>query len=227
MRASQMKNIQIFRHTQSLYNNNETLKEVIQNSIAQQKVYYDHEEIDISPVSKKGAVIVSEKRSLEASEVYAKQGKKVCVLNFASAMNPGGGVVYGASAQEEAICRCSTLYPCIDDEQMWLDFYLPHRKKLDCLHNDDCIYTPKVKVIKTDTNEPMLLAERDWWEVDIITCAVPDVRMLYLKLDNPLFQQQLKAILKKRIEKIFKVAIDHQVDVLILGAFGCGGAMCC
>lgn len=58
-----------------------------------------------------GRIVVSGKRTLEASEIYAKQGKRVCVLNFASATNPGGDVVHGSSAQEEAICRCSTLYP--------------------------------------------------------------------------------------------------------------------
>ncbi|MEF2954307.1 MAG: DUF2263 domain-containing protein [Blautia sp.] len=29
---------------------------------------------------------------MEASESYAKQNKRVCVLNFASATNPGGGM---------------------------------------------------------------------------------------------------------------------------------------
>ena len=41
-------------------------------------------------------IVVSKKRSLEAAEGYP--GKRVCVLNFASATNPGGGVVRGASA---------------------------------------------------------------------------------------------------------------------------------
>ncbi|MFR2736293.1 MAG: poly(ADP-ribose) glycohydrolase domain-containing protein [Blautia producta] len=36
--------------------------------------------------------MVSGKRTLEASESYAKQNKRVCVLNFASATNPGGGM---------------------------------------------------------------------------------------------------------------------------------------
>ena len=46
-----------------------------------------------------GRILVSGKRALEASEIYAKQGKRVCVLNFASATNPGGDVIHGSSAQ--------------------------------------------------------------------------------------------------------------------------------
>lgn len=84
--------------------------------------------------------IESRKRTLEAAKAYT--GKKVCVLNFASATNPGGGVTRGSSAQEEAICRCSTLYPCLNNAKMWNAFYVPHRHERNPLHNDDCIYTP-------------------------------------------------------------------------------------
>ncbi len=61
---------------------------------------------------------------------------------------------------------------------MWAGFYLPHRNAQNPLHNDDCIYTPKVTVFKTDTAEPKLMPEADWYQVNVITCATPNLHMM-------------------------------------------------
>ena len=47
------------------------------------------------------------------------------------------------------------------------------------LSNDDIIYTPGVVVFKTDTSAPATMPESEWYEVDVITCAAPNLR------DNP------------------------------------------
>lgn len=87
--------------------------------MACQKLILANDVVDCEGVSRQvGNAIVSGKRTLEASESYAKQNERVCVLNFASATNPGGGVVRGSSGQEEAICRCSTLYHCPNTKEM-------------------------------------------------------------------------------------------------------------
>ena len=38
-----------------------------------------------------------------------RQYENALVMNFANAHNPGGGFLLGATAQEESLCRCSTL----------------------------------------------------------------------------------------------------------------------
>ena len=180
--------------------------------------------------TEKAKVIVSGKRSLEAAEHYAKQGKKVCVLNFASATNPGGGVVNGSSAQEECICRCTTLYPCLNTDQMWNVFYRPHRKSANPLYNNDCLYTPDVCVFKSDTNFPEPLSKNDWWSVNILTCAAPNLRERPSNMMNPhagntaakITPSELEKLLTARIRRIFEIAVANENEVLILGAFGCG-----
>jgi uncharacterized protein (TIGR02452 family) len=211
------KNAVIFKDTEYMYRTNNELMTAVEQSKYKQKLILEDDIIDlVVEKSKLGKVMVSGKRTLEASELYAKQGKKVCVLNFASATNPGGGVVYGSSAQEESICRCSTLYPCLDSKNMWEQFYVPHRRAENPLYNNDCIYTPEVKVFKKDTDFPELLDKNDWWNVDVITCAAPNLRNVSISIN------ELREVLISRINRIFDVAISNGADVLILGAFGCG-----
>lgn len=225
------KNAAIFKDTEQMYQKHEVLKVAIKNSIEQQEMFFAYNTVEYEIVGgRSGRVVVSGKRTLEASESYAKSGKKVCVLNFASSTNPGGGVVHGSSAQEEAICRCSTLYPCLNTKVMWNQFYNPHRSADNPLYNDDCIFTPDVKVFKGDTNFPELLPEADWWNVDVITCAAPNLRKVPSTHMNPnagskkadVSYQGLKELHTSRINRIFEVAVANNAEVLILGAFGCG-----
>ena len=168
-------------------------------------------------------IIVSRLRSFEAATQYI--GKRIAVLNFASATNPGGGVENGASAQEECLCRVSTLYPCLTEQKMRDCFYTPHRKNGNALHNDDIIYTPNVLVIKDDDHN--LLSEP--FSVDVISCAAPNLREkpnnAYNSGDGDKVQisdDELLALHEKRARKIFASAIANGVEILILGAFGCG-----
>ena len=119
------KNAEIFRDTERRYTTDQALVQAVRQSTDAQVFIAEKATVSVPAPSKteKAKVIVSGKRSLEAAESYAKQGKNVCVLNFASATNPGGGVVNGSSAQEECICRCTTLYPCLNTDQMWNVFY--------------------------------------------------------------------------------------------------------
>lgn len=226
------KNAEIFRDTEHKYKSDSELIAVIQESTKKQTFISEKATVNISvePKAKKARIVVSSKRSLEAAEEYAKQGKKVCVLNFASATNPGGGVVNGSSAQEECICRCTTLYPCLNNSDLWTSFYTPHRNAANPIYNNDCIYTPNVCVFKSDVNFPELLPRDEWWKVNILTCAAPNLRESPSNTMNPhagdkpakVTPAELESLLTSRIKRIFEIAAANENEVLILGAFGCG-----
>ena len=230
-------NVRVFQDTEKCVNEIQTLKNSVKNSIKGQILITENmnvkeamsvAEIDYNRYSSDAKIIVSKKRSYEAAAAYG--GMKVCVHNFASATTPGGGVVKGSSAQEECLCRCSTLYFCINTKPMWEGFYSPHREAQNALHNDDCIYTPGVTVFKSDTAEPHMLPEKDWYSVNVITCAAPNLRLMPSNAMNPgdgkkkvkISDKDLFALHEKRLTRILDVAAAGGNEVVILGAFGCG-----
>lgn len=234
---SRFENIAVFEDTVSVCEKSSRLIESIKTSRKTQIFIGEGEQLsDASKAprfEKEAEIIISKKRTFEAAQDYAKLGEKVAVLNFASSTNPGGGVVNGAGAQEECLCRISTLYFTLDTDENWKRFYNPHRKARTPLHNDDILYTKNITVFKNDTTSPKLLPENEWYNVDVITCAAPNLR------ENPsnrynsgdgdqrliLNNEELYSLHEKRDSRIFDAAASQNVDVLVLGAFGCGAFM--
>ncbi len=58
--------------------------------------------------------------------------------------------------------------------------------------------------------------------MDIITCAAPDQRRNCDDLQLSLSDDAIIDIFEKRFRRIFELAYHNKVQVLILGAFGCG-----
>lgn len=219
------KMVAVFEDTLSIIEKDAELQKAVKNSILNQVFISNADCKNCCPshYTEKAHLIVSRYRSFEAAAKYREQ--KVAVLNFASATSPGGGVRSGAIAQEESLCRVSTLYPCLKDKSMWEKFYSPHHASQDSLHNDDIIYTPNVVVIKDDDynmlESPFL--------VDIITCAAPNLRPNPSKGSDcntgntvGVNREDLLLLHERRARKILSTAAQRKVDVLILGAFGCG-----
>ena len=226
-------NIEIFEDTQRMYSSNQRLISAIQHSSEAQEYFGNRRKLigfDERSYQKPCRIVVSPKRTLEAAAPYRCAGKKVCVLNFASATNPGGGVTKGSSAQEEAICRCSTLYANLKEQKAWDSFYGPHRRQRDPLHNDDCIYTPGVMVFKSDTEYPRGLPEEKWYSVNVLTCAAPNLRERPSNGMNSgdgdeavhISREELQVLHEKRMKRVLEIASAKGNEVVILGAFGCG-----
>lgn len=207
--------------TVNQYENNPKLIEAIKVSIDKQFMVAQEDNIDqpVADVSNTHYV-VSGKRSFEAARGY--KGKKVAVLNYAN-NHCVGGAPFSAGAQEESLCRSSTLYPCIS--AMRGEFYRKHSAafdagELDYMGNDDLIYTPDVVVFKTDERTdpfiPQMMKEDEWYNVDVITCAAPELWHGHKK------PADYESRIRSRIKKILDVAALQKAEVLILGGWGCG-----
>lgn len=218
------KRIEIFEDTYHFYQQNPVLRQAVQESLAKQFFVPANQVLanDQQPrYSQDAFIVLSDKRTFQAAMQYPD--KKVAVLNFASATNPGGGVVGGSNAQEECLCRTSTLYANLNDRKMMQVFYQSHRQQLrsgqmNFTYNDDLIYTPDVVIFKSDTAFPTTLPEHHWRKVDVITCAAQNLNH-GRQMISP---DELAQIHENRCRKILAVAQAQNVEVVILGAFGCG-----
>ena len=218
-------NIQNFKDTENLCKTNPNLQSAISKSNENQKLILENEEIfcEKKVYENPAKILVTPNRTFEAVMNYPE--KKVAVLNFASATNPGWGVVYGSFAQEECLCRCSTLYFNLTEEKMKNGFYLSHIKQQNPLHNDDIIYTPEVVIFKTDTSYPKLMKEENWQTVNVITCAAPNLREKPSNIHNSgdgnvsvsISDNELQLLHEKRGAKILDVALAEKNQVVILG----------
>lgn len=148
-----------------------------------------------------------------ARKMKAKPDDKVLVLNLANPVNPGGGVRRGARAQEEDLCRKSTLLVALEDD-LASKYYNYNKGLQTYMGSDAVIITPKVEILK-DENGIWL---EDSVVVSVMTCAAPMIKMGM----EGLSQRQYENMVYQRIQGMLKVAAIEGYKNLVLGAFGCG-----
>ncbi len=211
--------IEVFRDTLKWIEENEKLGMAVMEAKRKTQVFYEYNypEFDRSAV-KEEKIEVTAERSFEAAMRLddEKPGSKIAVMNFANAFHPGGGVASGCSAQEECLCRESTLYPLLKREGLEKSFYRHHYDMKSYKASDSLIYTEGVIVCKTDEDLPQRLSDWDWLSVDVITIAAPDLR------GRSISDEELFAIHVSRAMHLLTCAAHMGADTLVLGAFGCG-----
>ena len=146
---------------------------------------------------------------------YQKEGRnEILVLNFANPVNPGGGVRLGARAQEEDLCRKSSLLLSLETRQA--SRYYNYNRGLSArfMSSDAVMITPKVEIIRDENGD--LLDETV--VVSVMTCAAPYLRY---GLDG-MTQQQYEDLFYRRIVSMLRCASHMGYKYLVLGAFGCG-----
>ncbi|MBL7975121.1 MAG: TIGR02452 family protein, partial [Candidatus Kapabacteria bacterium] len=131
----------------------------------------------------------------------------------ASAKNPGGGFLNGANAQEESLCRASSLYASIVSQT---EYYTANKECGTCLYTNHIIYSPDVVVFRNNFGELLEVP----FGVSVITS--PAVNAGVVQSREPHNISQIEPTMKTRIESVLAVAAQHKHTTLVLGAWGCG-----
>ena len=106
---SELNNL-VMTDTLEMCENNLGLVDAVKNSISKQYIVFENDELTLDNTHWDTKIIVSRKRTYEAAKAY--QWQKVAVLDFANYYSVWWAP-FSAWAQEESMCRCSTLYSCI------------------------------------------------------------------------------------------------------------------
>ena len=170
-------------------------------------------------------VVVECNDCLVAAERLVKEGYDPVLLNFASAGHPGGGVETGARAQEETICRRSTLTRSIYSfDAKYASKYgyaLQVGEHYPIVSEFSAIYSPAVTVFREGVD--CLLMDEPY-DVAVVTCAALNLNGKYpIKLtpDGHMPQAAID-ITRNKIRTVFRIGLMYDHDALVLGAFGCG-----
>ncbi len=157
--------------------------------------------------------VVDGTSQVAAQRLYAELGE-VCLLNYASARNPGGGFLNGAKAQEEDLCRCSGLYPCLLTQ---MTYYEVNRAQSSMLYTDHIIFSPAVPFFAVDGRKPLL---EEPYFASVITAPAPNSGPALRR--DPGCGPAIRETFARRWGQIAAVAAEQEQRALVLGAWGCG-----
>ena len=173
---------------------------------------------------------------LVAKQLQA-DGYNPAVMNLADAYTACGWYKKGSRAQEEALCRATTL------SRSLFQFFKPKTGKKDRYAveanitlkefaypmdiNFGGIYSPGVTVFRNSEDLYSLLEADDTFKVGIISVAALDFnekhgKDLEYKSEDGGFTPEGLEIIRNKIRTIYRLALSNGHDSLVAGAFGCG-----
>ncbi len=223
------KKISIFEQTILLCESNPVLLDKVMHARRNSVLYHVQEGVEgqRKREQRETEIVVTKHRALEAARNWKMQcpDSRVGVLNFAAPMHPGGDVIRGSDTQEAGICRCSTLYPCLHTDQWMRQYYGENKRMVAAGYMNSCIYIPDVIGVRQDAEFPILLPEQEWYAFDVISCAARNVGVYNNESEGECRGVPGECVqLERQIEMILQIAARQRIDILILGAFGCGRA---
>jgi uncharacterized protein (TIGR02452 family) len=129
--------------------------------------------------------------------------KKIGLLNNASEVSRGGGVKNGAIAQEEDICRKTSLYRTL----------MPHEYPIKL---DEILYSQDVNIVKDENLKEL----SNFVKIDgVISSAA--MRRPQLSKDLYMYNSD-RSLMRNKIRLVLQTACYYELEVLVLGGYGCG-----
>ena len=206
--------------------------------LAGTKVYSEAFDVNEVPVCTDSvATEVANLDCLMAARELQASGYNPAVMNLADAYTACGWYKKGSRAQEEALCRATTL------SRSLFQFFKPKSGKKDRYAveanislkdiaypmdmNFGGIYSPGVTVFRNSSDLYSLMEENDVYKVGIISVAALDFnekhgKNLEYKAEDGGFTDEGLEIMKNKIRTIYRLALANGHDSLVAGAFGCG-----
>lgn len=167
---------------------------------------------------------------LELGRELQLKGFNPVILNLADAYIACGFYEKGSNAQEESLCRQSTLSQSLyqyygSKHSEWSGVPFQGKKyPMDIRHG--AIYSPHVTVFRKGARDGFTLMDEPY-ETAMISCAALDFNEKHGKnhayrASDGGFTAEGREIMRSKIRTIYSVALAHGHDALVLGAFGCG-----
>ncbi|MBO7263230.1 MAG: TIGR02452 family protein [Alistipes sp.] len=200
------------------------------------KVYRDAFDVNnIAPLCADTKTNVINDDCLAVAKSLLDEGLNPCVMNLADAYVACGFYKKGSSAQEESLCRATTL------SRSLFQFFKAKSGKPNRYAEDvnvaikeyaypmdlnyGGIYSPNVTVFRNGLDHHALLEET--YKVGIVSVAALDFnekhgKNLEYQAPDGGMTAEGEEILKNKIRTIYRITLSNGHDALVAGAFGCG-----
>lgn len=185
-------------------------------------VFYENEfNVNNIPSPKKETIIeISEKDCLKEAVRLKREGYYPAVLNMANRQNPGGGVLHGSRAQEESIFRRTNLFRSLYQFSPYAEIFgiKKAEKQYPLDRNFGGVYSPDVIYFRDSEKRGCRLLNTPEY-VSVITVAAMNRPELTSTME---ICSHLVEGVKNKMRSIFRIALRHRHDSVVLGAWGCG-----
>ena len=141
--------------------------------------------------------------------LFALDEADITVFNYADYKYAGGMFLEGSTAQEEALCHKSILFPVLNSFEDC--YYAPNRKdSRGGLFTNRAIFSKNILFEQNSERKKT---------ANVLTCAAPNWGNCKY---NNISKSENNKVIRERLKWINKILADNNVDTFVAGAWGCG-----